>query len=118
MKTRLLIACILLVFLPVLAIAAGAAAMTPELLPGLQAAEALADKSMAYWFVCLAVVSIGSWTWVFKWMIQQLSEQRTAHADATRQLVGYLTTDHTMMVQVVTKATDALEQVSHKLKQS
>jgi hypothetical protein len=117
---KLLFGCISLVLLPVIAVASAAAAVSAtvshDMIPLLQTAEAIADKSMAYWFISLAVVSIASWTWVFKWLIQLLGEQRTAHADATKQLVGHLITDHVMMVQVVTKSTEALEQLSKKLK--
>lgn len=46
----------------------------------------------------ISAVAIGSWTWIFKWMVNQLELQRQAHATAQSELIKYMKDDHTLLV--------------------
>lgn len=59
-----------------------------------EAVEALAGKSLSYWFIALALFSISSWTVIVKWLLSQLMEQRKANAEVTTQLINYMKDDH------------------------
>lgn len=121
----MLFACIALTLLPVLAFGASSKAyenLKPVIaqvdpIAGTKAiADELHDKSMAYWFIVLAVIAIGSWTWVFKWMVNQLEQQRAANAELTKSLVGYMEKDHAGTLQALQANTTILSQVVEKLK--
>ena len=64
-------------------------------IPTPEAVEALAGKSLSYWFIALALFSISSWTVIVKWLLGQLLEQRMANTKATTELISYMKEDHT-----------------------
>lgn len=73
----------------------------------------------------ISAVAIGSWTWIFKWMVNQLELQRQAHTAAQSQLIQYMKDDHALLVstngQLVKALSDAmtmLKQVASKTSQS
>jgi len=88
-------------------------------LPGGDVASQLADKSLAYWFITLAVFSIGSWTYIVKWLISQLESQRQANAAAaaetaaaTAKLIEYMSRDHAAVATLTANTLDVLRQVT------
>src|SRR5690349_4746068 len=94
---RTIFALLALVLLPAIAAGSTIQAIADATLPPQAVADHLADKNMAYWFVTLAVVSIGSWTWVFKWVLGQLDSQRVLNAEVQKQLIEYMRNDHAQM---------------------
>ncbi len=67
----------------------------------------------------ISAVAIGSWTWIFKWMVQQLELQRQAHAQSQSELIRYMKEDHTLLVttnqqlvSVLSAALSSLQQVT------
>lgn len=86
-------------------------------IPSSEIAATLADKSMAYWFVTLAVVAIGSWTWIFKWLIAQLDSQRKANSEAQQQTIAYMSQDHAAVAALTANTIDVLRQVTEILGQ-
>ena len=114
---------ITLVLLPSVAVGASSAAIAiladlevVNAIPGLREAEMLGDKSVSYWFIALAAIAILSWTWIVKWLIHQLEQQRTANAELTKSLVEYLAKDHAGTLQALTQNSLILERVVDKLK--
>lgn len=115
-KTKLLLALMSAVFLPVVALASGKngydtiIAQSSPLPPGVaEAAGHLADKSMAYWFISLAIVAAISWTWIVKWIINQLEQQRAANVELNTKLLGYVSNDHTNSQVALQRVASALE---------
>lgn len=56
----------------------------------------------------IAGVAIGSWTWIFKWMVNQLELQRQAHTAAQSELIKYMKDDHTLLVSTNAQLVKAL----------
>jgi hypothetical protein len=113
---RLILAILSFVFMPVVAFASakvgydGILAQTaPNPTDIAAAADHLANKSMAYWFVCLALVAAGSWTWIAKWLINQLEQQRTTNADINKQLIDYISKDHAASQVALREVTSCIE---------
>lgn len=77
-------------------------------------ADQLVGKSLAYWLLTLAGIAIASWTWIFKWLINQLELQRQAHAETTKQLIEFMRQDHTATATMLasTQATLATAQAA------
>lgn len=108
---------VLLVVLP--PVGAGAALAAVHILaevPGVPpavsgVADQIGDKSLAYWFVTLAGVAIGSWTWILKWLINQLAEHRKAATDTTDKLIGYLKTDRDEMIKALKDVAGAIDKL-------
>lgn len=105
------------IVLPPLALGAAGAAVTVAQLPGKEIVDDLANRSLAYWFVALAVVSIGSWTWIVRWLLAQLESQRAANLDSNKLLIAYMERDHADLRTVLARTTDVLERVLHRLEQ-
>jgi fructose-specific phosphotransferase system IIC component len=78
------------------------------------AVEALADKSMAYWFLALAGLAIGSWTWIVKWLIKQLEDQRAAHANTQNQLINFMEKDHADMRLIMGRNIELIDRLTDK----
>jgi len=70
-------------------------------IPYSDAVEKLAGQNVAYWFLALAAITIASWTWVVKWIISQLDQQRKVNAEITQRLIAYMEKDHTDMKAVM-----------------
>lgn len=67
----------------------------------------------------ISAVAIGSWTWIFKWMVNQLELQRQAHSTSQAQLITYMKDDHALLVstngQLVTtlsKLTETIDKIT------
>lgn len=88
----------------------------PIPLPYAETVEHLAGQSVAYWFLALAAISIFSWTWILKWIINQLEQQRAANAEITARLLTYMERDHADMKGVLVQVTAVLQQVSNLLR--
>lgn len=85
---------------------------------GKEIVEGLANKSLSYWFIALAVVAITSWSFMAKWLINQLELQRDANSILTNKLIGYMEKDHTAMVQVVTEVAAVQKQTASILERA
>ena len=115
MKLRLTLAILLVAVLPSVAIgavgvASGAILFQPEV-------EYLAGKSMAYWFLALAAVAIASWSFIVRWLLNQLESQRTVNADVTNKLIAYMEGDHAKMIVVTEKVLLVMDRVLERLGQ-
>lgn len=80
-----------------------------------EVADRLADKNMSYWFICLAVVAIGSWSFIAKWLINQLEGQRKTNAELVDRLVNYMSADHARTIVVAETVTTTLARLVEKL---
>lgn len=79
------------------------------------AIHALADKNMNYWFLALAAIAIASWSFIAKWLLNQLESQRAANAELVTKLVNYMEVDHAKTLVVMDSVTKILAQVVEKL---
>ncbi len=102
-----LLATLLLCLLPCVCGGSVMVALT-ELIEPLSAAQSLGDKNLAYWLLTLAGIAIASWTWIFKWLINQLELQRKAHAEAVSKLIEFMTQDHTATTAMLSSSQAAL----------
>lgn len=84
-------------------------------IPAKEIVDDLANRNLAYWFVTLAVVSIGSWTWIVRWLLGQLEGQRSSNVETNKLLIGYMERDHSDMRAVLTRTTDVLERALARL---
>ncbi len=111
-----LIALMLLVLLPAVAIGAGTFSILSAInIPNEPFLNGLAEKNLGYWFVALAGVAITSWTFVGKWLLKQLEQQRIANQDITTKLIGYMERDHTAMVTVISEVSSVQKQTANVL---
>lgn len=65
----------------------------------------------------ISAVAIGSWTWIFKWMVNQLELQRQAHTQAQSQLIAYMKDDHALLVSTNGQLVSALAKAMNTLNQ-
>lgn len=65
----------------------------------------------------ISAVAIGSWTWIFKWMVNQLELQRQAHSAAQSQLIEYMKDDHALLVSTNGQLVSALGKAMTTLNQ-
>jgi hypothetical protein len=77
--------------------------------------SALADKNMNYWFLALAAIAIASWSFIAKWLLNQLESQREANAQLVTKLVNYMEVDHAKTLVVMDSVTKILADVVKKL---
>ena len=113
MKLRLAFAIVLSAVLPCTACASGIAGwqiLAAEVIPYSGAVQALAGKDIGYWFLALAAISIGTWTWIVKWLIAQLDKQRDAHAATTTKLIDFMEKDHSDMRSILGRTNELLDQ--------
>lgn len=116
-------AIMLLILLPSVAFGAYTWGMLSILpMPDEHFLQGLADKNLGYWFIALAGIAITSWTFVGKWLLKQLEQQRVANQDTTSKLINYMDTGHTAMISALTEGTivqrqttSVLEKVLEKL---
>lgn len=109
MKLRLTLAILLVAVLPSVAlgavgVAAGAIPFEPEV-------EYLANKNIAYWFLALAAIAIASWSFIVRWLLNQLESQRNVNADVTNKLIAYMEGDHAKMIVVTEKVLLVMDKV-------
>lgn len=114
---RCILAVLLIVLLPSIALASLAAIVPPTLAQAgnLLDPTLLADKNMNYWFLALAGITIGSWTFTAKWLLQQLESQRSANTELVNKLVGYMEKDHSQTLLAMNTSAAILAQVVDKL---
>lgn len=94
-----------LTLLPSIAVAAAVVAMEPAVpMPSTDGFNPFTTMGGT----TISAVAIGSWTWIFKWMVNQLELQRQAHAQAQSQLIQYMKDDHTLIVATNQALTSAL----------
>lgn len=109
---------IAVILLPSVAIGAMALAANVGQLGPLPARELIDDlstRNLAYWFITLAVVSIGSWTWIVRWLLGQLESQRASNIETNKMLIGYMERDHADMRTVLGRTTEVLERALHRI---
>lgn len=79
------------------------------------AIQYLADKNMNYWFLALSAIAIASWSFIAKWLLQQLESQRIVNTELVNRLVGYMEKDHAQTVIAMNVSSGILAQVVEKL---
>ena len=115
MKIRLTLAILLVAVLPSVALAAvgvatGAIPFQPEV-------DYLANKNIAYWFLVLAAIAIASWSFIVRWLLNQLESQRMVNADVTNKLIAYMEGDHAKMIVVTEKVLLVMDKVLERMNQ-
>lgn len=106
--------------LPCMAIAAGQVGIVLATgatipVPGIKEAQELAGAGIATWFITLAIFAIASWTWVFKWMVNQVESQRKANAELNKDLISYMKADRDNLLVIVTQTAELLRVVVDKI---
>jgi len=112
-KARYVLVALAFVFLPPLAIGSLVMSQMPMLTP--VEIEQLAGKSISYWLIALASLSVASWTFVVKWGLNQLEGQRSSNAQLVTQLVTYMKEDHTATLVVMREVTGVMERLISKM---
>ncbi len=113
MKLRLTIALLLVALLP--SIALGAVGVATGAIPFQPEVDYLAEKNVAYWFLALAAVSIASWSFIVRWLLNQLESQRAVNSDVTTKLIAYMEGDHAKMIVVTEKVLLVMDKVLERL---
>ena len=113
MKLRLTIAILLVALLP--SIALGAVGVATGAIPFQSEVEYLAEKNVAYWFLALAAISIASWSFIVRWLLNQLESQRAVNSDVTTKLIAYMEGDHAKMIVVTEKVLLVMDKVLARL---
>jgi hypothetical protein len=113
MKLRLTIAILLVAILPSVALAA--VAVATGAIPFQAEVDYLANKSIAYWFLALAAISIASWSFIVRWLLNQLESQRSVNATVTNKLISYMEGDHAKMIVVTEKVLLVMDKVLERL---
>ncbi|MEQ1862010.1 MAG: hypothetical protein ABMA13_18990 [Chthoniobacteraceae bacterium] len=113
MKLRLTLAILLVAVLP--SIALGAVGVATGAIPFEPAVEYLANKNIAYWFLALAAIAIASWSFIVRWLLNQLESQRNVNADVTNKLIAYMEGDHAKMIVVTEKVLLVMDKVLERL---
>ena len=75
----------------------------------------LANKNIAYWFLALAAISIASWWFIVRWLLNQLESQRSVNANVTNKLIAYMEGDHSKMLVVSEKVLLVMDKVLERL---
>jgi hypothetical protein len=113
MKFRLTLAILLVALLPSFAL--GAVGVASGAIPFQPDVEYLANKNIAYWFLALAAISIASWSFIVRWLLNQLESQRNVNADVTNKLIAYMEGDHAKMIVVTEKVLLVMDKVLDRL---
>jgi len=113
MKLRLTLAILLVAVLP--SVALGAVGVATGAIPFQPEVEYLANKNIAYWFLALAAIAIASWSFIVRWLLNQLESQRTVNADVTNKLITYMEGDHAKMIAVTEKVLLVMDKVLERL---
>ena len=113
MKLRLTIAILLVALLP--SIALGAVGVATGAIPFQSEVDYLAEKNVAYWFLALAAISIASWSFIVRWLLNQLESQRAVNSDVTTKLIAYMEGDHAKMLVVTEKVLLVMDKVLARL---
>jgi len=113
MKLRLTLAILLVAILP--SVALGAVGIAAGAIPFESEVEYLANKSIAYWFLALAAISIASWSFIVRWLLNQLESQRSVNANVTNKLISYMEGDHAKMLIVTEKVLLVMDKVLARL---
>lgn len=113
MKLRLTLAILLVAVLP--SVALGAVGVATGAIPFQPEIEYLANKNIAYWFLALAAIAIASWSFIVRWLLNQLEGQRIVNADVTNKLIAYMEGDHAKMVAVTEKVLLVMDKVLERL---
>lgn len=109
MKIRLTIAILLVALLP--SVALGAVGLATGAIPFQPEVDYLANKNIAYWFLALAAIAIASWSFIVRWLLNQLESQRMVNADVTNKLIAYMEGDHAKMIVVTEKVLLVMDKV-------
>ncbi len=113
MKLRLTLAILLVAVLP--SVALGAVGVASGAIPFQPEVEYLAGKNIAYWFLALAAIAIASWSFIVRWLLNQLESQRNVNAEVTNKLIGYMEGDHAKMIAVTEKVLVVMDKVLERL---
>lgn len=73
------------------------------------------DKSMATWFLTMGAIAIGSWTWIFRWLLTQLADQRIANAALVQKLLDRGERDNEKLAMLLERTVAVLDHVQAKL---
>jgi hypothetical protein len=113
MKLRLTLAILLVALLP--SVALGAVGVAAGAIPFQSEVDYLANKSIGYWFLALAAIAIASWSFIVRWLLNQLESQRMVNADVTNKLIAYMEGDHAKMIVVTEKVLLVMDKVLERL---
>lgn len=113
MKLRLTLAILLVAILP--SVSLGAVGIATGAIPFQTEIEYLANKNIAFWFLALAAISIASWSFIVRWLLNQLESQRTVNAHVTNKLIAYMEGDHAKMIVVTEKVLLVMDKVLERL---
>lgn len=113
MKLRLTLALLLTALLP--SVALGAVGIATGAIPFESEVEYLANKNIAYWFLTLAAIAIASWSFIVRWLLNQLESQRAVNSDVTTKLIAYMEGDHAKTLVVTEKVLLVMDKVLERL---
>ncbi len=116
-RAMLITAIMAVVLIPGIVVASGLTGIRMlAQIPGVEtAADQLGSKNLAYWFLTLAAVAIGSWTWIVKWLIRQLESQRKSNTEQTSQMFEYMKTERAQMLVLMDRFAKVMEVAVQKL---
>src|SRR5436309_15127032 len=109
MKLRLTLAILLVAVLP--SIALGAVGIATGSIPFQPEVDYLANKNITDWFLAPAAIAIASWSFIVRWLLNQLESQRIVNADVTNKLIAYMEGDHANMIVVTEKVLLVMDKV-------
>ena len=109
MKLHLTIAILLVAVLP--SVAPGAVGVASGAIPFQPEVDDLANKNIAHWFLALTAISIASWSFIVRWLLNQLESQRSVNANVTSKLIAYMEGDHSKMLAVTEKVLLVMDKV-------
>lgn len=76
----------------------------------------MVQHDFKWWFAVLFVILLFCGLMVFRWLIQQLQQQREANSVVTKQLIDYVQTDHSKSLLVMQQIQDQLENFTDAIK--
>lgn len=118
-ELKKLAALVVLVTLPAFsygALSRGAAIILGDgIMPSVDIQQLAGDKSMATWFLTMGAIAICSWTWIFRWLLDQLKEQRNVNAILVQKLLEHSDKDNHELRVLLNQTVAVLDRVSAKL---
>ena len=74
-------------------------------------ADEVSQKDFRWWFAIVFGLLITAGTWVFKWLINALKEQRISNAEITKEFIGNMKDDRLKMMVLLERVTMVLEKL-------
>lgn len=67
------------------------------------------QRDFKWWFAVIFAILLGFFYMVFRLLVQQLKEQRTAHNAANERLITYVQADHSASLLIMQEIKDSLQ---------